>query len=115
MVNNINPGNPKCFAKTTSIMQITGLVVLLMFCSWVVNAQAPKPTDDSVPPEVTLAGTQLLHISSAITNKDYALYINLPGGYSDTTKTFPVLFLIDAQWDFQLMQAIYGSQYYDGF
>jgi predicted alpha/beta superfamily hydrolase len=80
-----------------------------------VNAQTQETAHASLPPQVEIAGTQLLHFSSAITNEDYDLYINLPQGYTDTTKTFPVLFLIDGQWDFPLMQAIYGQQYYDGF
>jgi predicted alpha/beta superfamily hydrolase len=47
--------------------------------------------------------------------QEYDLYVNLPRGYQDTTKTFPVIFLLDAQWDFPLAQAIFGEQYYDGF
>jgi predicted alpha/beta superfamily hydrolase len=115
MANKISLRNRKCCATASGMMQISGLFVLLMCCTMTVNAQTQKPADDAVPPQVTLAGTQLLHITSDITKKDYTLYINLPGGYGDTTKTFPVLFLLDAQWDFPLMQAIYGQQYYDGF
>jgi predicted alpha/beta superfamily hydrolase len=66
-------------------------------------------------PEVAIAGTQLRHIHSDITNEDYDLYVNLPGDYGETSKTFPVVYLIDAQWDFPLVSAIYGEQYYDGF
>jgi predicted alpha/beta superfamily hydrolase len=69
----------------------------------------------SMPPQVEIAGTQVLSITSSICSQEYVLFVNLPRGYSDTTKSFPVLFLIDAQWDFPLVQAIYGEQYYDGF
>jgi hypothetical protein len=69
----------------------------------------------TAPPQVDIAGSQLLTMSSAICHQDYVLDINLPRGYSDTTKTFPVLYLIDAQWDFALVQALFGQQYYDGF
>jgi predicted alpha/beta superfamily hydrolase len=69
----------------------------------------------SSPPQVEILGTQLLHITSAIVGQEYDLYVNLPRGYQDTTKTFPLIFLVDAQWDFPLTQAIFGEQYYDGF
>jgi predicted alpha/beta superfamily hydrolase len=115
MASNFNRVIRKCFAVATGIVHISGMFVLLIFSSATANAQTQETADNSVPPEVTIAGTQLLHISSSITDKDYALYINLPGGYGDTTKTFPVLFVIDAQWDFPMIQSIYGQQYYDGF
>jgi len=92
---------------------LVGLLILLM--PVIVFAQASSGQSASKPPQVEIAGTQVLHISSSITNKEYDLYINLPRYYSDTTRTFPVLYLIDAQWDFPLVQAIYGEQYYDGF
>ena len=30
------------------------------------------------------------------------------------TRVYPVVFLLDAQWDFTLMQSIYGQQYFEG-
>jgi len=86
---------------------------LLLGFSFVGYAQDNNTS--TTPPEVSIAGTQLLTMSSSICHQDYVLYINLPRGYGDTTKTFPVLYLLDAQWDFPLIQALYGQQYYDGF
>ncbi|HTY37623.1 MAG TPA: alpha/beta hydrolase-fold protein [Bacteroidota bacterium] len=74
----------------------------------------PQSTE-ALPPVVPIAGTQLLHLTSSIVNQEYDLYINLPRGYSDTTKRFPVIYHLDAQWDFPLVQSIYGQQYFDGF
>lgn len=65
--------------------------------------------------EVKIAGSQLLQIHSSIVDQDYDLYINIPRFFDDSTKTFPVIYLLDAQWDFPLLNAIYGEQYYDGF
>ncbi len=65
-------------------------------------------------PQVEIAGTQVLSINSQVVDQEYLLYINLPRNYNDTNRKFPVLFLLDAQWDFPLMQALYGEQYYDG-
>lgn len=64
---------------------------------------------------VPILGTELRTITSSIVGQEYDLYINLPRGYQDTSKKFPVLFLLDGQWDFPLVNAVYGEQYYDGF
>lgn len=81
-------------------------VVLL---SYVVSlAQEPIP--------VNIASTQRLTLNSAIAGQEYELLIHLPGNYNtNTDKTYPVLYLLDAQWDFPLVTGLYGSQYYDGF
>jgi len=94
----------------------TWYVILLMvlFGSAQVSSQA-KETSPVPYPQVEIAGSQLLKISSTITGQEYVLHINLPQHYNDTSKTFPVIYLIDSQWDFSLVTAIYGDQYYDGF
>lgn len=66
-------------------------------------------------PEVPIAGTQLLHINSTIVNQLYDIYVSLPRNYDDTTQAFPVIYVNDAQWDFTLVTALYGQQYFDGF
>ncbi len=78
-------------------------------------AQTDTAMSEVSPPEVKIAGTQFLSITSAITNEKYDLYVNLPRGYGDTSKIFPVVYLLDGQWDFPLVESIYGSQFYDGF
>lgn len=65
--------------------------------------------------EVSIPGSQVQTIHSSIVNQDYALYISLPAGYTNKKKTYPVLYLLDGQWDFTLATALYGEQYYDGF
>jgi predicted alpha/beta superfamily hydrolase len=67
------------------------------------------------PRQVELAGTQLLTIHSSVVGRDYDMYINLPRNYHDTTRSFPVLYLLDGQYDFPLVNGIYGDLYYDGF
>jgi|WetSurMetagenome_2_1015567.scaffolds.fasta_scaffold44040_3 predicted alpha/beta superfamily hydrolase len=102
-----------CRVKANGIIP-SCIPVMLLICLCSLKAQTQNPVVNAAP-EVTIAGTQLLPLKSTITGKDYNLYINLPAGYGDTSKTFPVVYLIDAQWDFPLVQAIYGEQYYDGF
>jgi predicted alpha/beta superfamily hydrolase len=71
--------------------------------------------NSNVSRPVELAGTHVHHITSAIADQVYDLYVALPKNYSDTTRTFRVLYLVDGQWDFPLVNSIYGQQYYDGF
>jgi predicted alpha/beta superfamily hydrolase len=71
------------------------------------HAQGTKP--------VEIPGTQLVKITSSILNEDFSLFVQLPRFYEDTTRTFPVVYLLDGQWDFPLVNGITGGQYYDGF
>lgn len=66
--------------------------------------------------EVTIPGSQTKQItSSVVPGQDYALHIQLPSDYDKTDKVYPVIYLLDSQWDFPLVTALYGEQYYDGF
>jgi predicted alpha/beta superfamily hydrolase len=80
-----------------------------------VCARAGDSTAARLSHQVTIPNTQLLKMKSSVVGQEYDLYVHLPRGYQDTTKTFCVLYLLDAQWDFPLVTAIFGQQYYDGF
>ena len=76
-----------------------------------VRAQSNTP-----PPTVEIPGTQLLKFTSIVVNQEYHLFINLPRTYrKDTEKSYPVVYLLDAQYDFPFFTGVYGGQYYDGF
>ncbi len=96
-------------------LNLTTLALLLVFVYAVMVPAQSENNSGKKLPEVGILGTQLRTIHSAIVGRDYDLYINLPQNYSDTTKSFPVLYVLDGQWDFTLLTALYGSQYYDGF
>lgn len=67
-------------------------------------------------PPVTIPGSEMRTITSAIVSgQEYELHIMLPGGYSSSHKKYPVVYVMDSQWDFPLVKSIYGQQYYDGF
>jgi predicted alpha/beta superfamily hydrolase len=67
-------------------------------------------------PEVTIPGSHIRNITSSIVaGQEYELQILLPSGYESATKKYPVVYLMDSQWDFPLVKCIYGEQYYDGF
>jgi predicted alpha/beta superfamily hydrolase len=83
------------------------LSVVTLICV-AIFAQGPTP--------VNIPSTQRLPFNSTITGQAYELLIHLPGNYTtNTDKTYPVLYLLDAQWDFPLVTGLYGSQYYDGY
>ncbi len=89
-------------------------LILIFIYTGVLLAQNESKAKKTLP-EVRILGTQMLTFHSKIVDQDYNLYINLPGNYSDTTKKFLVLYVLDGQWDFTLAQSLYGQQYFDGF
>ena len=67
-------------------------------------------------PPVTIPGSEVRKLTSSIvTGQEYELQIFLPAGYGSKTKKYPVVYLMDSQWDFPLVKCIYGEHYYDGF
>src|SRR5688572_5228580 len=64
---------------------------------------------------VTVPGSELRTLQSSIVNQEYALHISFPRNYSTSNKKYPVIYLMDSQWDFGLVNALYGEQFYDGF
>jgi predicted alpha/beta superfamily hydrolase len=67
-------------------------------------------------PKFEIQGSQVRQLhSSTVANQEYVLHIMLPSGYENSNKKYPVVYLMDSQWDFPLLTAIYGQQYFDGF
>lgn len=67
-------------------------------------------------PAVVIPGSERREITSSIVaGQEYELQIMLPSGYERSGKKYPVVYLMDAQWDFPLLKCLYGEQYYDGF
>ena len=91
------------------------VLFLAVFSFETSTAQASRGDSLSSLPMVEIAGTQSLHFTSSIVGQEFDLYVNLSRDYQDTSKSFPVIYLLDGQWDFPLLNAIFGQQYYDGF
>jgi predicted alpha/beta superfamily hydrolase len=83
------------------------LILLTMFLCEITIAQS---TEVSIPGSQTRKFT-----SSVVTDQEYVLQISLPASYNKTSQKYPVVYLMDSQWDFPLLTALYGQQYYDGF
>ena len=67
-------------------------------------------------PRVDISGSEVRKITSSIVKgQEYELHILLPGSHKTSNKKYPVVYLMDSQWDFPLVKSLYGQHYYDGF
>jgi predicted alpha/beta superfamily hydrolase len=90
------------------------LVVLIM--AGAASAQQPFQTHTQNFPKVTLAASELRTMKSVSTGRDYDIYVHIPSDYAkDTAKKYPVLYILDGQWDFKLMDSVLGGLVYDKF
>ena len=59
---------------------------------------------------VSMPDTEVRQLKSSVTNRDYDIYIRLPDQYvRDQGKKYPVLYVLDGQWDFKLLDSIEGG------
>ena len=101
--------------QTTSKLFL--VTICIVFCL-IINASAQEKVEasDASLPEVPILGSQLRTIASVNTGRTYDIYIRRPSNYqSDKKSTYPVLYLLDGQWDFKLLDSIIGGLYYDKF
>lgn len=85
--------------------------VFILFVTVLSRANAPAQFS-----RVEIPGSQVRTITSSIVaGQEYELQVLLPGGYAASNKKYPVVYLMDSQWDFPLMKSLYGQHYYDGF
>jgi hypothetical protein len=92
------------------------IVCLFSFLAAVACAQQPSETHPQAFPKVTIAGSELRTMKSTSTGRDNDLYIHIPSNYGqDKTKKYPVLYILDGQWDFKLMDSVLGGLVYDKF
>jgi hypothetical protein len=96
------------------------IVGVLLFQS--ISACAPQTSATQalepqtiVPTHVTIPETEIRQIESSKTGRSYDLYVRLPDGYERNQKNYPILYVLDGQWDFKLLDSIYGGLLYDGF
>ena len=74
------------------------------------------PTREPTVLPVTLPNSEVRQLHSSETGRDYDIYIRLPELYTlYKAKKYPVLYVLDGQWDFKLLDSIYGGLHYDGF
>jgi len=65
-------------------------------------------------PAVTIPGSEVRTLSSSSTGRTYELYIRKPADYDKAPQSKrPVLYLLDGQWDFKLLDSVIGGLFYD--
>lgn len=98
-------------------MRLSLRTLMLTICA-LFSAAAGVLGQQSPPifPKVTIPGSELRALKSATTGRDYDLYIKLPGDYGkNKDQKYPVLYVLDGQWDFKLLDSVYGGLFYDKF
>jgi predicted alpha/beta superfamily hydrolase len=96
------------FQSTIRILSIV-LPVALSACA----KQDPAQLSPTFP-SVTLPGTELRSLKSSNTGRSYDIYVRLPAEYAQhPEKRYPILYVLDGQWDFKLLDSIYGGLFYD--
>ena len=99
-----------------SISRASATIACPLFLAGIACAQQPSATNPGAFPKVTIAGSHVRTMKSNSTGRDNDLYIHLPSNYDqDKTRKYPVLYILDGQWDFKLMDAVLGGLVYDKF
>jgi predicted alpha/beta superfamily hydrolase len=78
------------------------LAVLVMLLG-----QAPTATREQYPP-VTLPGTEQRVLRSSVNGVAYKVYVALPDGYVTSLRSYPVIYLLDADYSFAIARNIVG-------
>ncbi len=83
------------------------LVTMLVAFSQQIEAKEPFKT-------VQIEGAHERLIKSKNIDQEYKLLVSLPRHYKSSEKNYPVLYLLDAQWDFTLLVSLIGQLHFDG-
>jgi predicted alpha/beta superfamily hydrolase len=98
--------------QKTDMKKITGWLLFMLFIN-----QAPSfgQDNDNERTGIDIIGGFQRKLVAVSDSQEYKLYIHLPGGYERSNQRYPVIYVLDAQWDYALVTTLYGQQYYDGF
>ena len=71
-------------------------------------------TWDGEPDHVVLDNSRIRDLPKNAQGRDFRLVVGLPYSYgSQPTKRYPVLYILDGYWDFNLVSGMYGNLLYD--
>jgi predicted alpha/beta superfamily hydrolase len=94
----------------TTRTSVSFAILALALSADLVSAQSARPT---FPPH-TIGNSHLRVLPPTPAGRHYQLHVGLPASYArETTRRYPVVFVTDAYWDFQKMDAIRGGLVYD--
>ena len=93
---------------------LTACILLSLIIS--ACAQQAPETRTQTFPRVTIPNTEVRTLTSSATGRGYDLYVRLPTEYAQSAeKKYPVLYVLDGQWDFKLLDSVDGGLLYDKF
>src|SRR4051794_15919433 len=93
-------------------MKINRTIFLILTCIFLFATDKASAQSEKFP-GVIIPGAHIRTLKSKDTARTYDLYFQLPDIKSG--KKYPVLFVLDGQWDFKLLDSVYGGLHYDKF
>lgn len=90
------------------------ILVLTFFFFFIAAGIRAQNTLPGKFPSVTIKGSEIRTLTSRETGRTYDLYIQFSGA-RQKDKKYPVLYVLDGQWDFKLMDSVVGGLHYDRF
>jgi predicted alpha/beta superfamily hydrolase len=104
------------FTKSPKTLNMLTRIIAGIFVLVALAGQTPAVSQTTPRPKVEIASTELLTLNSKVVNQEYKLLVHLPGSYTkNTDKSYPVVYVLDGQYDLPFITGVYGGQYYDGF
>ena len=83
------------------------------------NAEALKNSDEAIAsrpfPKVKIGPSEERLLRSQKIGKSYKLWIGFPKKYDTSKSKYPVIYVLDAQWDFPHIVSLYDYLNYDGY
>lgn len=89
-------------------------VILVILSALITTAILAQHNNDSLLPKGQMAGVKSMKFKSAINHQEYIILVKLPESYNDTIKkTYPVMYVLDAQWTFPSLMDTRNALLYD--
>ena len=102
--------------KACSPLRLAFAAFVPLFTVVCMSAQQAREARDKTLPRVIIPNTEVRTLRSSATGRDYDIYVFFPDGYAkDAGRKFPVVYVLDGQWDFKLLASVYGGLFYDKF
>jgi predicted alpha/beta superfamily hydrolase len=78
------------------------LITLLLLICWSIELSPAIADKTLMSSPYSLPNTEVLPLASEATGQDYRIYVSLPKNYSKSDLSYPVVFLLDADYSFAI-------------
>ncbi len=106
--------------KNISLVTSLSAALLLSACSSTTPQVSQEKTKSALTQSIVVTSdeyriknTQTLTLESKLLDRKQKIHIAYPIAYDPDNKIYPVIYVLDAQWHFPLVQTIYGNLNYD--